>query len=184
MKFEELFPIVILVLWVLKKLFSKKEKGNDETAPVSGKEEERTRDLQKEILRKIRERRNEKNPPQMPADEGEIDPVYPEMAEKPHFPTVSLEPVQIESPLLETDDTQQIAPKFADIQEVSAPKSPILSRVKGIARSRKPSSSSLSKELLSSLRDPHTSRKAILYLEVFGPPVGQRSSLTPPKGCL
>ena len=178
MNFEEFFPLILIALWGLQKLFSKKTKEAEETDPVLQEEEERTRELQEEILRKIRERHGEKTATQPPTNEGEVVPVHYE-TEESEKDTLEPAPFETPEPILPSY-AEQLNRQIEELQKVQTRTKQLLRTTNAAAPPQKLSRPRLSKELIRSLRDPYASQKAILYLEILGPPLGQRGNTQNP----
>lgn len=214
--FEYLIPVIIILFWVLSRFFpSGDQQAEDEEEArqpprhshgEASAEDERAREIQEEIRRKIAERRGQAQPSaserqpqqQQPTAETVPPPLFQRNKEgtRRGFPppiSSSTEPQTIEVPQPmrnlqaelerkrhEIEETRKKAEDARKRREQQVRKSPYAKKraahVNPYAkRGTSPvASGDLYAEVLSSLNDPHSARKAVLYYEILGTPVGLR----------
>jgi len=227
-----LIPIIFVVLWGIGKAFGTKEE--DTEAPPASEKGERTRDIFRDIERKIAERRHraQSGPPadppplrrespvaQQPAMMPRQQPVQqfprsnrgaepPPIMQSPAFspaPPISTydyeKKLAVEMKLLrEAKEKQEQllqkakikAEKSKDSWEIKAEKSKDSWEIKAekpkdsweikakkskdswAIKARSSHSANFKEDLISLLQDAEGARKAVLYYEILGPPVGLR----------
>lgn len=200
---EYLVPVVVFLLWAASQYLEKrKEKGEQEQPPQDAYEqEEQARRIQDEIRRKIAERRQEQQggetpnspPPLAPAAPLERPSPYssPPLSERGQAvprqrvgpPPMRAEPAYHEpeprrdlfAELAEQEERMRETQRRAEQARAQARQRLASAQVRTPGYARVPrAATSLRQDLLDTLRDPVAARKAVLYSEVLGTPVGQR----------
>lgn len=176
-------PILFMAVWVLGKVFGKRRsdapEGNEDVASPEHPND-RTRRIQEEVLKKIEQRRRA-TAPNVP--DTDLSPVpsksFPRIDREPLKPSLLHEPQTVSDE--SADSAIPMAQELQHVQQLRF-QNEALRRTSG---SGAPSSSapfsqmvdgsSLSWESVIDLEDPLAARKAMVYYEILGPPVGQRS---------
>ncbi len=183
--FEILVPIIFVVIWILSSIFS--NRGGDESeGPDSsrGRDEEIPDDIrriQEEIRRKIRQRQegDEATEPQAAAPDRSRRQ-QPRPAGPPPTPAFSRSDDSVSRGVRSYE-----AELAAKMKEVEASRRRVDALRKGDSSAssafdqRRTRRRNISRGIRSSvireiLDDPHGRRKAVLYLEILGQPVGMR----------
>ena len=196
---ETLAPVIFFILYGLAQLFGSKKKkpaGEDEEPEVDPAE--RARQIREEIRRRVEERRQEMEPgttrPAHAPAQRTYDPTVPERQQQPAYPPVgqrtppaqpvdasmdrqnSLQNQLIEQRrrLEESRKKQKAAHERAQrmMRQAGADAAAEVERKKH--RHGKPGSSLVRKDLLRGLRSTAGLRKAVLYREILGSPLGLR----------
>ncbi len=199
---EILVPIVFLVLWGIgKALGSKKE---DAEAPPASEMSEQTPNILREIERKMAERRRQaqsgraaappslhREPPVMPRQQparqftrGIREAEPPPLTQSPAFSPAP--------PISTRDYEKELAVHMQQLREAKEEQEQLLLKAEIKARKSadrsweikdqksadtweiKARSSKFKEDLISLLQDAEGTRKAVLYYEILGPPVGLR----------
>ena len=188
---EYLLPIIFFVLYGISKLFGKGENQEvDSPASPPGDIGEQQRRIQEEIRRRIAERR------------AETKPAQSTQTLKPEPPKIDRQPAPPRSPFREPElDVPQVAPQrmpdpaVLDMQQQLAAQMERLRKAKANTKSDTFSQSirrgapknayaigkkrsKFRSEISSMLKDAQRAKKAFLYSEIFGAPMGQRRQST------
>lgn len=193
---EYLLPIIFFVLYGVSKIFGKGEK-QDLDAPTAPPIDigEQQRRIQEEIRRRIAERREEAKlaeatqtlkpqeqrmerpvaPPRSPFREPEAEE-EPQVVAPQHRP----DPVAL-------DMQQQLAAQMERLRDANRESESLRRSIKGSVQKTEYSikkrgiQSKLRNEVTSMLKDAQSAKKAFLYSEIFGAPIGHRrkSTFTP-----
>ncbi|WOO41781.1 hypothetical protein [Rubellicoccus peritrichatus] len=197
---EYLVPIVVFIVWAAGQVLSKRSQGNEDEEEHSDGNEDRARRIQEEIRRKIAERSQQQDGQQSPPP---LEQAPPPLTQKPspyrttpigrerderasNFPpplSTSTEPAFFEVPKparnLEAELEEQQKRLEESQRRAKAARLEALSRmakVKGQPGQTRPRrvATSLREDVIATLSDPAAARKAILYYEILGTPVGMR----------
>lgn len=197
---ETLLPVVFFVLYGIAQLLGSKKKGApaEEEEQDEIDMEERARQIREEIRRKIEERRQARDgqPPQPVPQQGRprYDPTLPESQQRrtlqpaPQRPVMqpqpvarrAPEPVLSRQPSLEErlQEQRAILEKARREQQAAKAKARQMMAAAGARREkarqevRVAATGNLRSQLLADLRNPSSTRKAVLLREVLGTPLG------------
>lgn len=186
---EYLVPVIIFVIWIAGQFLERrKQSGDQDNEPPPGDEHARRREIQEEIQRKIAERRRQGGGEAPPPLAPPVQPTLRQQSAPPRersFPppiTSSTEPGFFEVPQPGRNIMAELEEQQRRVEEskARAERAFAQSRQRGIASQSakpprvRPVTTSLQGEVFSVLRDPAAARKAVVYYEILGTPVGLR----------
>ncbi len=193
---EIIFFLIIAAFYVLQGLFSKKKPKQEEQEEAPPSNEEAPRPVTGgELLREIREeirRRSEAPAEEMPPERpvvarAEPTPVQPERRSiatpqprpvaRVETPVPSAQPYagdQLDAMRRQIEETRKRAELEAQ-RAGNLASAPIRKQGANL-RSKSMSNRSMIDQVITNLRDPQAARKAVLYSEIFGAPVGMRKN--------
>ncbi len=189
---EYLLPIIFFILYGISKIFGKG--GNqeiDESSPPSVDLDEQQRKIQEEIRRRIDERRKSAEPVQsdstlkpqeLTIERTSVPEGSPFRTPKP----VSKDP-QVPSQLEDIPDLvdigiqQQLATQMEQLRKVNRQSDPLIKSIPLSAKKneyvkikKRGKKNKFRIDITSILKDRQGAKKAFLYSEILGPPMGQR----------
>ena len=181
---DNLYVILILAS-VIASFFGKKEGAGKKSKTPRGKSQDpelvrRTKEIQEEIRRKILDRQSQASEevtveplPQSPLTE-EAPPVFSEPVLRPSVspPQQKSEPFPLSTAAKldqQRDEIRKMQEQVAQLQKKPLPSEKEQTNSPKLAK--KPSITSLQKDIISLSQRPKALRKAVLYREIIGPPV-------------
>ncbi len=189
---EYLLPIIFFVLYGISKLFGKGEDDKSGAPATPPDESERQRKIQDEIRRRIAERQQETvedepsptlTPPMPTFDRPTATQRSPFSIPIPPEPRVT--PMREPEPPAAIDLQKQLTAQMERLREanreserVQQPMTRKAQRDDYSLRKKRGSKSTFRREITSMLEDSKSARKAFLYSEIFGTPMGQRRQST------
>jgi len=193
---ETLLPVLFLVLYGLAQFFGSRKKGA--AAPEEAEEqevdaEERARQIREEIRRRMEERRHAVQEPS--SARPAYDPRLPESQQRrpqaePARPVVAQRANPVFMPVPEPDIEQRLREQRRRLEEARQQQQEAQTRARDIerragvrrdrdARIRAADQAAklmepvqLRHHLVAGLREPNALRKAVLFREILGPPLG------------
>ena len=185
---EYLLPIIFFVLYGISKVFGKGKK-QDKAAPASPPPDigDQQRRIQEEIRRRMAERRRVAEPAQSSTQTlkpGRPPPLprTPFRAPEPEEPQVIPER---ESEPVTLDLQQQLAAQMESLREANRKSESLRQTIKAAPQKSEYTitkkhglGSHFRQEIISMLEDAQSAKKAFLYSEIFGVPMGQRRQST------
>lgn len=192
---EYLVPIIVFIVWAAGQFLSKRSQEGQEDDTSDESNEERARRIQEEIRRKIAERRQQQEgqqpapPPlqQQKPSPYRTTPIDGEDSERESaFPppiNTSTEPAFFEAPrptrnlqaeLEEQQKRLEESQRRAEAARLQARNR--MAKVAGQTGYSRPKRTvtNLREDIIETLTDPQAARKAVLYYEILGTPVGLR----------
>ena len=166
---EYLLPIIFFIFYGISKLFGKRD-NQEVDAPASPPVDigEQQRRIQEEIRRKIAERRTETKPAQSTQTLKPARDVPQVAQQKMPDPAV-------------LDMQQQLASQMERLREANTKSDSLSQSIRGAAQknqyaiaTKRSNRSHFHNEITSMLNDAQSAKKAFLYSEIFGVPMGQR----------
>ena len=173
-----IIPVLFLIIWVVGRLFGKKGNSLEEPEePESSQSpDERTRRIQEEIRRKVKERQDAAPEPLEP----ELPPVAPTAFPRADDPASSALPPEPPPVVEETPAyAAQMAQELHRLEQLRQQAEQLRNDVV-VKKSADTSFPEVAEapvyawQGLAALNDPYAARNAVLYYEILGPPVGLR----------
>ncbi len=184
---EYLLPIIFFVLYGISKIFGKgdnKEVDAPASPPVDIGEQQRR--IQEEIRRRIAERRAEATPAQstqtLKPEPPKIDRLAPPRApyREPELDVPQVAQQKMPDPAV-LDMQQQLAAQMEHLREANKKSDSLSQSIRRVAKkndfaiaTKRVNRSHFRNEITSMLNDAQSAKKAFLYSEIFGVPMGQR----------
>ncbi len=180
---EYLLPIIFFVLYGISKIFGKgdnKEVDAPASPPVDIGEQQRR--IQEEIRRRIAERRAEATPDQSTQT---LKPEPPKIDRRAPFREPELDVPQVAQQKMPDpavlDMQQQLAAQMERLREANKKSDSLSQSIRRVVKkdnyaiaTKSGNRSHFRNEITSMLNDAQSAKKAFLYSEIFGVPMGQR----------
>jgi len=180
---EYLLPIIFFVLYGISKIFGKRD-NQEVDAPASPPVDigEQQRRIHEEIRRKIAERRTETKPAQSTQT---LKPAQPQPPPRLTFEESELDVPNVAQQKMPDptvlDMQQQLTSQMERLREANTKSDSLSQSILGAAQkneyaivTKRSNRSHFRNEITSMLNDAQSAKKAFLYSEIFGVPMGQR----------